>query len=56
MSTAVTKVKVFALTAAFSVIKNAVAQVTKYNPDKDDTIVFNALTRSLSKSKKGEQK
>lgn len=47
----VPKAKVFALTAAFSVIRNAVSQVTKYKPEKDDRIVFNALTKVL---KKGE--
>lgn len=53
MSTqAVPKEKIFALTAAFSVIRNAVSQVTKYKPEKDDAIVFNALTKVLTK--KGE--
>lgn len=49
MSTAVPKEKVFALTAAFSIVQSAVAQVTKYQPERDDRIVFNALTKSMNK-------
>jgi hypothetical protein len=49
MSTAVPKEKVFALTAAFSIVQSAVSQVTKYRPEKDDKVVFNALTKAIQK-------
>lgn len=48
----VPKAKVFALAAAFSVIRDAVSQVTKYTPEQDDRIVFNSLVKALDKASK----
>ena len=46
-----TKNKVFALTAAFSIVKNAVAQVTDYKAERYDAICFNSITKAIENKK-----
>ena len=45
------KNKVFALSAAFSIIKDAVSQVTDYKPERDDAICFNSITKAIGNKK-----
>lgn len=46
-----TKAKVFALAAAYTLVRDAVAQVTNFNPATDDAVCFNSLVKAIANKK-----
>ena len=52
----INKDHIFTLTAAFSMIKSAVKQVSPCKSANTDTIIFNSLNKTISKKVEGKGK